>query len=596
MSQLFPDDIFNLADIALEVSRRDPSRIAVIEPAGRNADGIRRYRKHTYRELSNEVESVAVGLRDIGIAERTRTVFMAPPSYAACVAGLALTRVGATTVWIDPAVGYLNVRERLRRLDVEAFVGIHLAHLGRLFFGWGPRRLGKAVVVGSRGFAGAHSLESLRRAAPAVPQAPRVAPGDAAAIMYTTGSTGPAKPALYQHRNMCNVFRLVHRTWRFAQHDGVPVDMPVFPAFFSVGLSAGGTVVVPPIDFVRQSPADVDARVLLEVIRDCGVQTLFASPVILENLARLEPEGARAPSLHTVVGGGAPMYAETIAPLRRMISGEVNADYGATECLPATEMPGAEALAETYAATMRGAGLCVGRPFAGVEVKVIEIADGPIASLADARILAPREIGEVIVRGPHVSPEYADDPDSTRKNKIVDRAGDVWHRLGDAGYLDDEGRLWCVGRVGHRVALATGPLFPLLCEPIFDMHPRVRRSGLVGVTTPAGLEAVICVELVDGATRGKELRELRDELLVMAGARPMTRPIRHVLFHSHLPVDPRHNSKIERPALARWAARQLPREERGASMVEWSDRHDRADRSGAFVHAQRERVRPPAVR
>jgi olefin beta-lactone synthetase len=576
---LFPDDVFNLADIALQVARRDRERIAVIEPAGRNPDGSRRYRRHTYRELSADVESVAVGLRDIGIAERTRTVFMAPPSYAACVLGLALTRVGATTVWIDPAVGYRNVAERLRRLDIEAFVGIPLAHVARVCFGWGPRLLSKAVAVGWPAPPGTHSIESLRRPAPATPRAPLVGPSDAAAIMYTTGSTGPAKPALYPHHNLCNIFRIVHRTWRFAETGGVAVDMPVFPAFFTVGLSAGGTVVVPPIDYVRQTPAKVDARALLEVIRDCGVQTLFASPVILDKLAQLGREGEHAASLHTVIGGGAPMYADTIAPLRSMIGagGEVHADYGATEALPATEMPGDEALRETYAATARGAGLCVGRPFPGVALKIVDIVDGPIATLADARELEPGQIGEILVRGPHISPEYAGDRASTLKNKVVADDGGVWHRLGDAGYLDARGRLWVCGRVGHRIAQPSGPLFPLLCEPIFDAHPRVRRSGLVGVETREGTTPVICIELVDGATRGDDIAALRGELLQLAAGHPATRAISHVLFHPRLPVDPRHNSKIERPALAQWAATRLPREHRRRMVrqlaaIAWADR------------------------
>jgi acyl-CoA synthetase (AMP-forming)/AMP-acid ligase II len=556
---LFGDDIFNLAEIAWRVSREDPDRIAVIAPDGRNADRSRRYRRHTYRELSNDVESVAVGLRDIGVAEGTRTVFMAPPSYDGCVAGLALTRVGATTVWIDPSVGYRNVAERLRRLDVEAFVGISLAHLGRMFFGWGPRFRSKAILIGGPRLLGTHSLASLKRQAPPAPALPQVTPGDAAAIMYTTGSTGPAKPALYRHRNMCNIFRLVHQTWRFAERPGVPVDMPVFPAFFSVGLSAGGTIVIPPIDYVRQSPAKFDPRALLEVIRDCEVQTLFASPVVLENLARLgRDENATAPSLHTVIGGGAPLYADVIGPLRNMMgdAGEVHADYGATEALPATEMAASEALAETFQATSRGAGLCVGRPFAGVEVRIIPLTDAPIARLADTRALPLREIGEIIVRGPHVSTEYADDPESTRKNKIAGDSDEVWHRVGDAGYLDDAGRLWCCGRVGHRIALPSGPLFPLMCEPIFDAHPRVRRSGLVG----AGGSAVICVELLDGSTRGDAVEEIRAELLRLAASHPATSQIRHVLVHPRLPVDPRHNSKIERPALARWASDQLRRD------------------------------------
>jgi acyl-CoA synthetase (AMP-forming)/AMP-acid ligase II len=574
--ELFPDDVFNVADIALEVSRRYPDRVAVVEPDGTDARGSRRYRRHNYRELSTDVESVALGLRDIGIGERTRTVFMAPPSYGGCVVGLALTRVGATTVWIDPAVGYQNVAERLRRLDVEAFVGIPLAHLGRIAFGWGPRFRAKAIVVGTSGFPGAHSIESLRRAAPMTPRAPAVSPGDTATIMYTTGSTGPAKPALYQHRNICHAFRLAHRTWRFERRRGVPVDMPVFPAFFAVGLSAGGTIVIPAINYVRQTPAKVDPRALAEVIRDCHVQTLFASPIILENLSRLgRRDGVVLPSLHTVIGGGAPLYEHVVAPLRCMMApdGEVHADYGATEALPTTEMPGFESLTETYRATAQGAGLCVGRAFEGVTVKIVDIVDGPIASLPDARELPAGEIGEIIVRGPHISPEYADDRASTEKNKIADPEGGVWHRLGDAGYLDESGRLWCCGRVSHRIELAGGRLFPLMCEPIFDAHPAVRRSGLVGVRSSGSAShatPVICVELERRSAGARDLAVLREELLAMAARHPTTRTIRHVLFHPRLPVDPRHNSKIERPELSRWATEQLARGLRTGTVA----RHD----------------------
>jgi acyl-coenzyme A synthetase/AMP-(fatty) acid ligase len=195
-------------------------------------------------------------------------------------------------------------------------------------------------------------------------------------------------------------------------------------------------------------------------------------------------------------------------------------------------------------------------------VKIVDIVAGSIGTLADARELPLGEIGEILVRGPHVSPEYADDRASTEKNKIADPDGGVWHRLGDAGYLDDGGRLWCCGRVSHRIELPSGRLFPLMCEPIFDAHPSVRRSGLVGVqASPASQPTpVICVEPKDGAVRVDELARLREELLGMAAANPATAHIRHVLFHSRLPVDPRHNSKIERPQLSRWAAKHLPNE------------------------------------
>lgn len=569
--KLFPDDIFNLADIALEVAQSDPGRVAVIEPDGRNADGTRKYRQYTYRQLSTDVESVAIGLRELGIAERTRTVFMTPPSYGGCVVGLALTRVGATTVWIDPSVGYLNVAERLNRLRPDAFVGIPLAHLGRMTFGWGSRLRMKGISIGPALVPGTRSWQSLRRPVPAhgIVRA-NVKPQDPAAIMYTTGSTGPAKPTLYEQRNLCAIHRLVHQTWRFDRRATPPVDMPVFPAFFTVGLSAGGTIVIPPINYVRQTPEKVDPRALLEVIGDCKVETLFASPVILENLARLgRDEGATARTLHTVVGGGAPLYAHVIGPLRQMIAenGEVHADYGATEALPATEMAGEEAMIETYSATARGEGLCVGRPFDRVEVKIVELTDGPIRSLERVRELATGEIGEIIVRGPHVSTCYADDATSTLANKIADVDG-VWHRLGDAGYLDRSGRLWVCGRVGHRLALSDGPMFPLMCEPIFDAHPDVKRSGLVGVPLGDTVVPVICIELLDGSTRGPKVDMIRDQLLRLAAAHPTTRAIRAVLFHVRLPVDPRHNSKIERPALARWAAKHLTRLEQQSAVRE----------------------------
>ena len=164
----FPDDIFNLADIVLRVSREDPERIAVIEPDGWEGYGTRRYKRHTYAELSADAESVAVGLREMGIAEMTRIVFMSPPSYEACVMGVALTRVGAFSIWIDPSVGYRNIAERLRRVKPEAFLGIALAHIGRITFGWGPRALRKLVLTGMPTLAGSphcHRVSALPRRA-----------------------------------------------------------------------------------------------------------------------------------------------------------------------------------------------------------------------------------------------------------------------------------------------------------------------------------------------------------------------------------------------------------------------------------------------
>ncbi|MGZ3302632.1 MAG: fatty acid CoA ligase family protein [Isosphaeraceae bacterium] len=566
----FPDDIFNLADIVLRVSREDPERIAVIDLDGWEGYGTRRYKRHTYAELSADAESVAVGLREMGIAELTRIVFMSPPSYETCVMGVALTRVGAFSIWIDPAVGYRNIAERLRRVQPEAFLGNALAHLGRITFGWGPRDLRKLVLTGSplvRGahtingfppFPGARSIRSLRRQRPAEPEPPQVGPDDPCAVLYTTGSTGPAKPSLYLHRNFCQVFRNAHHSWRWDPDNEVPVDMAVFPAFLFIPISAGGTMVVPPIDFARQGPATVNPAALIQVINDCEVKSFFAAPILIENLAREAlARNLTMPSLTRVIGAGAPISGPTERMLRVVMApdGELAANYGATEAMPSTEMGSREHLQGLWDMTEQGAGICVGYALPGVALKIIDIVDGPIDSIEETSELPNGQVGEILVRGKHVSPEYYLDPESTRKNKVPDPQGN-WHRFGDAGYVDAQGRLWVCGRVSQRVKAASGNVFPLQVEPLFDAHPKVRRSGLVGVPSPAGELPVLCVE-VEPDVGKDELAGLHQELLARAADSEMANTIHAILFKRRLPVDPRHNSKIERPHLAKWAARQL---------------------------------------
>ncbi|MBX2908032.1 MAG: AMP-binding protein [Chitinophagales bacterium] len=550
------EDIFNLAETVREVAAKYPERIAVIEPDGFATNSKRKYKHFTYAQLTKDAESLAPGLRELGINEGTRIVCMTPPSYEACVVGLGLQRVGAFTLWIDPSVGYLNVAERLSRIKPEAFVGIPAAFLGRTVFGWGARFSKKSIVINGF-FPGAKTLASLYRNAPDKPEKPNVSPDAPCTVLYTTGSTGPAKPALYLHRNYVNVYRISHKSWRFDPENNPPVDMAIFPAFFFIAISAGGTMVVPPIKFPRETPAKTKSKALLEVINDCAVQSCFASPVLLENMARYAVEnGIKTPTLTRVIGGGAPIFASVKRALLEMMGkdGQVFANYGATEALPSTEMGAQEALEETFPLTDKGAGICVGRPFEGVEVRIVRIVDGIINSIEETKQLADGEIGEIIVRGKHISPMYYLDDESTRKNKVPDTNGQ-WHRLGDSGYIDDKGRIWTCGRVGQRVKSKDGDVFPLLVEPIFDAHPQVHRSGLVGVTMNGNIKPVICVQLKLGHSGSQ--KDIRKQLLELAAQHSITSIVKHILFIKKLPVDPRHNSKIERPALEKWATRKL---------------------------------------
>lgn len=257
---------------------------------------------------------------------------------------------------------------------------------------------------------------------------------------------------------------------------------------------------------------------------------------------------------------------------------EMHTPYGATEALPVSTIDAREILGETAAATSKGAGVCVGRNFYSIEWRVIRITDGPIARIEDAEELPAGEIGELIVRGPQVSRRYMLHPvpsrgrepesftnDANALAKVAD--GDtVWHRMGDVGYLDDAGRFWYCGRKSHRVETGRSSCYSAPYEEVFNAHPRVKRSALVGVGPIGDATPVLVVELVDDDPGRNsvqpddgpftELQQLKIAHLSQDPAQRLVE-INRVLVHPGLPVDVRHNAKINREALAAWAKQQL---------------------------------------
>ena len=204
--------------------------------------------------------------------------------------------------------------------------------------------------------------------------------------------------------------------------------------------------------------------------------------------------------------------------------------------------------ADVDASSVQGA--CLGRPVAEMEVRVIAIEDQPIPSLAAATAVPLGEPGEIIVRGPVVTRAYDALPEATAAAKIPDPSapGAVWHRMGDCGRLDEAGRLWFLGRKAERVVTAGGTLFTEPCEQVFRRHPRARRCALIG--TAEG-PALVAETRTEGA---RDARTLAAELRVVALGHPHTASIRDLLFRPRLPVDVRHNAKIHRLALAKWAS------------------------------------------
>ncbi len=259
-----------------------------------------------------------------------------------------------------------------------------------------------------------------------------------------------------------------------------------------------------------------------------------------------------------MISAGAPVPWQTLQTWRGLLPEhvQVHTPYGATEALPVCSIGSDEVLTQTRHRTAAGAGVCVGRPVPGVELKIIRITDESIPSWTDSLEMAQGEVGEIAVRGRVVTAAYVNHPRATALAKIPDPAGGFWHRMGDVGYLDEAGRVWFCGRKTQRVLTAAGTLFTNACEGVFNAHPAVARTALVGVPRKAGIEPVLCVEPEPEAAC--PTKQLRRELLALGAAQPQTAAIRYILFHRSFPVDIRHNAKIFREKLATWAARQLP--------------------------------------
>ena len=549
------------------MARRQPYTLAVVVPSGRDVSGRVRYTHWTYRQLDRDSDEIARGLRAIGIARGSRAVVMVRPGLDFFSLVFAVFKAGIVPVLIDPGIGLRNLGQCCREAAPEVFIGIPKALWAHRILGWGRETVRRRILVAPghnwSSSRGTPTLDQVRRIGREPPdQALEVQhsadpfPGDAmAAILFTSGSTGPPKGAVYTHDILNAQVDLIRDL--FAIEPG-EIDLCTFPLFALFAPALGMTAIVPDMDPTR--PALADPAKLVETIKDFGVTNLFGSPALLRQLGRGDPRSpTRLPTLKRVVSAGAPLSAVILERMagRLAAPAEVYPTYGATEALPVASIGSVEVLGRARPATDAGAGVCVGRPVDGIDVRIIRISDDPIATWSDDLAVPEGTIGEIVVSGPVVTREYFNRPEATRLAKIVDPERAIqYHRMGDVGYRDDQGKLWFCGRKSHRVILHDQTLFTIPCEAIFNTHPAVFRSALVGVKRGGETIPVICIEPIRRLARSERDR-VCGELLERAAAFAQTRRIRTILFHRAFPVDIRHNSKIFREQLAAWAARRL---------------------------------------
>ncbi len=540
MSEPLPDA--NIARHLSLMAQQQPERAALKVPRGRARTGEIDYLTLTFAELEAEVAAWSARLHRAGVRRGDRTLVMVKQGLPLIASVFALFRSGAVPVVIDPGMGLQSFLACVKRSQPRALVGIPLAWLVSRVFRSAFRSVEVRVGASSRLTARLTTAGARLSGLPSPGGEPPSAATDLAAILFTSGSTGSPKGVCYEHGMFDAQVRLIRDTYRIAPGE---VDLPLLPIFALFNPALGMTTIVPEIDPRR--PAAMDPAKIVQAIRQENVTNSFGSPTLWAKIgAHCIQNQVTLPSLRRVLCAGAPVPAALWRDARSFLPhGELHSPYGATEALPVSSVSARE-----IAETTSGPGACVGRPVPGIEVRIIELTDRPLQAMADARELPRGEIGEIIVRGPVVTKCYDAAPEATATAKIQE--GDVvWHRMGDCGLLDEAGRLWFCGRKAERVETARGPLFTEPCERVFRAHPRVKRCALIGVGPRGQQRAAIVVEadLADS----KEARDFARELRNLAAADAATESIKVFYFRPRFPVDVRHNAKIHRLTLARWA-------------------------------------------
>ncbi|MEI6896937.1 MAG: fatty acid CoA ligase family protein [Psychromonas sp.] len=520
----------------------------------------KRFTKLTYQEmdfsqLHLRSDHIAFALNQYGLKAGDKAVLMVTPSIDFFCITFALFKAGIIPILVDPGMGTKNLKQCFIESKPDAFIGMPKAHLARCLFAWGKETIKFNITVAGCGFWGGISLTSLLHQYPTKQYYPiiELAPDALAAILFTSGSTGTPKGVAYTHAMFEAQISILKNDYKIKHGER---DLATFPLFSLFGPALGMASIVPEMD--ASKPINANPDFLFAAIKKYQCSNLFANPALIELLGNTaSKKRVKLNSLKRVISAGAPATLPSLKCFSKLLNPNIDIfnSYGATESLPISKISSAD-LFKTETITDTGGGICVGHAVENTEISIININEELMPQWSDTLKLPAYHIGEIVVKGPQVSQQYYARDEATQLAKISDGQLNR-HRMGDLGYLDEQGRLWMCGRKAHRVETRyqdnVTTYFSICSERIFNTHPTVKRSALVGVNieNEENKVAVICIELVEKPTESN--LKLFNELRFIADKQEQTRGIKHFLVHHGFPMDIRHNAKINREQLARWA-------------------------------------------
>ena len=584
--------------LAALTERADDTSTAVVDmdPKG---DGTSVSVTLTWAELNQQVNATATRLHALGVRPGDRVNLMVPPGARLTTLIYACLKLGAVIVVADTGLGLAGLTRALKGANPSFLIGIPAALTAARTLLWPGKRisvepLGAAQekllgVAGSVFAASAEGRLGEPIPTPTVVEFPSPVPDADAAVLYTSGSTGPAKGVVYTQRQLAGMRDAIANTYGFAPGSGLVAG---FAPFALLGPALGATSVTPTMDVTR--PKTLTASALASAAAAIDASVVFASPAALVNVVATADElnaeqRAALAKVQTVLSAGAPIPVPLLEALSALVpNASLHTPYGMTEGLPVTDVS-FEMIRQAIAEGTPNAagevldpfardGVCVGFAVYGAAVAIAPLLqDG---SVADELTHEPGVTGEILVSAPHVKDRY--DTLWVTEEQSISTPG--WHHTGDVGHLDASGRLWVEGRLAHVLLTSQGVLTPVAAEQSAESLPEVRRAALVAVG-PAGTAAPVLVIEASANTAALEARQsasgLKRALLdrvpgarrfpIAEGVAPfeLSQLVRQkvaedtgvelaavLVVHEH-PTDIRHNSKIDRPALGEWASKVL---------------------------------------
>jgi acyl-CoA synthetase (AMP-forming)/AMP-acid ligase II len=524
-----------------------PDQVALWMPTKGYTTANPEFASMTFLELDRRSDGYARGLAAKGLKRGDRTVMLVKPSLEFYAIIFGVMKLGAVPVLLDAGMGAKALLKCIEENKPRAVIAIPPVMAVSCFVRKPFASADFFVTVGAKWFWGGFNEKDVYEDGPDSFPLPEMSADEDMGIVFTSGSTGTPKGVAW-HQGL-----FAAQVESVAQMLGMTAgktELQCFASFAIHDICWGQTCVLPQMDLSK--PATAKPEDIAAAIAKFNPDYAFASPIVWINVGRwAEQNGKTFPSLEKVFTTGAPIPVPVHTQYKKILreGTEFWTPYGSTESIPVSYIATNEILGETQALTRQGQGTCVGWPAPGVDIHIVRVTDSDIAELSAADELPQGQIGEIVVGGAQISREYKEKPEANRASKIR-YEGRILHRMGDLGSIDEKGRLWFCGRKAHRLETEGGMVPNVPVEGMFNNHPEVLRTALVGIGPRAREIPVLCVEMQPGKAFSGNTEQ---ELIALARGTRWEGLVKRFLPHPGFPTDARHNSKIRNDELRQWA-------------------------------------------